>query len=125
MAGGTPSVNPFAIRFAARKQVIVFALPPHTTHVTQPLDRAPLKVAWREECHTFMAENPGKRVTRFNFSKLFCHAWMKSMTMKNILGGFRVTGVFPVNRNVVEAPKECSKPSLTEATGLAYIYSPV
>jgi hypothetical protein len=73
-----------------------------------------------------MAENPGKRVTRFNFSQLFSLAWMKSMTMKNIVGGFRVTGVYPVNRKVVEKPKELSKPSLPEATGLAYIplYSP-
>jgi hypothetical protein len=71
-------------------------------------------------------ENPGKRVTRFNFSQLFSLAWMKSTTMKNILGGFRVPGVYPVNRKVVEKPTELSKPSLPEATGLAYIplYSP-
>ena len=98
----------------------------YTTHVTQPLDRGSLKMAWREVCHSFMAENLGKRVTRFNFSQLFSLAWMKSMTMKNIVGGFRVTGVYPVNRKVVEKPKELSKPSLPEATGLAYIplYSP-
>ena len=127
--GHSSHYSPSAIRFAAKEQVIVFALPPHTTHITQPLDKgcfSPLKVAWREVCHTFMAKNPGKKVTRFNFSQLFCHAWMKSMTTKNILGGFRVTGIFPVNRNVIEVPKELSKPSLTEATGLAYIplYSP-
>ena len=48
------------------------------------------------------------------------------MTKKNIVSGFRVTGVYPVNRKVVEKPKELSKPSLMEATGLAYIplYSP-
>lgn len=107
----------------------MFALPPHTTHVTQPLDRgcfSPLNMPWREVCHTFMAENPGKRVIRFNFSQLFSLAWMKSMTMKNIVSGFRVTGDNPINRKVVEKPKERSKPSLMEATGLAYIplYSP-
>ena len=120
---------PSAIRFAAKEQIIIFALPPHTTHLTQPLDRgcfSPLKMAWREVCHKFMVENPGKRITRFNFSHLFCSAWMKSMTMKNIVSGFRVTGVFPVNRNIVKLSKEESQPSLTEATGLAYIplYSP-
>ena len=87
----------------------------YTTHVTQPLDRGSLKMAWREVCHSFMAENLGKRVTRFNFSQLFSLAWMKSMTMKNIVGG---TGVYLVNRKVVE---KLSKPSLPEATGLAYI----
>ena len=127
--GHSSHYSPYAIRFAAKEKVIMFALPPHTTHVTQPLDRScfsPLKVAWREVCQAFMAENPGKRVTRFNFLHLFSLAWMKSMTMKNIVSGFRVTGVYPVNRKVVEKPKEFSKPSLPEATGLAYIplYSP-
>jgi len=45
---------PEKIKLAAERKVILFALPPHTTHITQPLDRgcsAPLKVAWREECH--------------------------------------------------------------------------
>ena len=127
--GHSSHYSPHAIRFAAKEKVIMFALPPHTTHVTQPLDRgcfSPLKMAWREVCHTFMAENPGKRVTRFNFSQLFSLAWMKLMTMKNIVSGFRVTGVYPVNRKVVEKPKDLSKPSLMETTGLAYIplYSP-
>ena len=73
-----------------------------------------------------MAENPEKWVTRFNFSRPFSLAWMKSMTMKNIVSSFRVTGVYPVNRKVVEKPKELSKLSLPEATCLAYIplYSP-
>ena len=105
--------SPHAIRFAAKEKVIMFAL----SHTIQPLDRgcfSPLKMAWQD---TFMAENPGKRVTRFNFSQLFSLAWM------NIVGGFRVTGVYPVNRNVVE---KLSKPTLSVATGLAYIplYSP-
>ena len=40
---------PETIKLAAEKRIILFALPPHTTHITQPLDRgcfAPLKVAW-------------------------------------------------------------------------------
>ena len=43
------------------------------------------------------------------------------MTMKNIVSGFRVTGVYPVNRRAVEKQKELSKLSLPGATGLAYI----
>ena len=122
--GHSSHYSPGTIRYAASEQVIVFALPPHSTHLTQPLDRgcfASLKTAWREVCHSYMAENPGKKVNRFNYSRLFSKAWMKSMTISNILGGFRVTGVYPVNRNVVKIPAEPSKPSLTESTGLAYI----
>ena len=48
---GHSSYCPDTIRLAAQHQVIVFALPPHTTHLTQPLDRGcfgPLKAAWRK-----------------------------------------------------------------------------
>ena len=70
---------------------------------------------------------PGRVVTRYSFSKLFSSAWMKAMTMANIVSGFRVTGVYPVNRNTIQLPEESSQPSLPEATGLAFIplYSPL
>ena len=73
------------------------ALPLHTTHLTQPLDRgcfAPLKVAWRQLCHEFSVQNPGKVVTQYEFCSLFAKAWYKALSMENIIGGFRVTGVF-------------------------------
>ena len=51
------------------------------------------------------------------------------MTMTNITSGFKVTGVYPVNRDAVHVPGPGSSGpqlSLPEATGLAYIplYSP-
>ena len=54
--GHSSHYSPVTIKIAAENQVILFALPPHTTHVSQPLDRccfAPLKAAWRQECHNF------------------------------------------------------------------------
>ena len=119
---------PEMIHLAAAEQVIIFALPPNTTHLTQPLDKGcfgPLKACWKEACQDYMKKNPGKVVSRYSFSKIFSEAWMKSMTIRNIMSGFRVTGVYPVNRNalkVAEAPSE----SLAATAGLAFIplYSP-
>ena len=127
--GHSSHYSPCSIRTAANEQIIIFALPPHTTHLSQPLDRgcfAPLKVAWRDVCHQYMADNPGKVVTRYNFSKLLSKAWMTAMTMANITSGFRVTGVYPVNRDAIDLPAVSAQQSLPEATGLAYIplYSP-
>jgi len=54
------------VKKAAKEQVIVFCLPPHTTHLTQPLDKGcfgPLKMYWREECQDYIASNPSKVVT--------------------------------------------------------------
>ena len=45
-----------------------------------------------------MVDIPGKVVTRYQFSLLFNHAWMKAMTPHNIMSGFRITGVYPIDR---------------------------
>ena len=95
---------PETIEFAAAQGVVVFALPPHTTHLSQPLDKgcfSPLKKEWENVCHKFTSENPGKVVTKYSFSKLFTEAWNKKMTICNILAGFSTTGVYPVNRQTL------------------------
>ena len=68
--------------------IIIIRLLPNTTHITQSLDKdcfAPLKVYWKEECQAYLSKNPGKVVTRYQFSEMFAKAWAKGMTMKNIL----------------------------------------
>ena len=65
---------PDTIRLAAKHQVILFALPPNTTHTSQPLDKgcfSSLKESWKQVCHDFLTSNPGKVVTRYQFSQLF------------------------------------------------------
>ena len=97
---------PETLSMAAKNEVVVFVLPPNTTHLSQPLDKGcfgPLKTAWREVCHRFMTDNPGKVVTRYTFSKLFADAWMNSMTMRNGQAGFSTTGIYPVKREVLLA----------------------
>ena len=50
---------------------------------------------------------------------------MKAVTIRNIVGGFRVKDVYPIDRSVfAELPKQ--KDTLTQQTGLAFIplYSP-
>ena len=129
---------PDTIKLAAEHNVVVCALPPHTTHILQPLDRGcfgPLKVAWKQECHEFYTKNPGRVITRLDFNRLFAKAWYKAMTAQNIINSFKVTGVYPFNREVTcNAPgmerKEkyaaFNPEALAKRTGLAYIplYSP-
>ena len=120
---------PETIRLAAHERVVLFALPPNTTHMCQPLDRGcfgPLKMAWREEGHRYMTDNPGKVVTKFQFSAIFSRAWTRSMTVANITAGFRITGIHPLNRNALSPPTSvCEK--LGEETGLLFLpmHSPI
>ena len=112
---------PDTVRLAAKERVIIFALPPNTTHLTQPLDKGcfgPLKEYWKEECHNYMSSNPGMVVNRFVFSKLLSRAWNKAMSIKNIMGGFKVCGIYPVDRNALRIPQR--RKHIAEKTGLAY-----
>ena len=60
----------------------------------------------------------------------FCEAWERSMTIKNIKSGFKVTGIYPFNREAIVLPEEKFeqfKPqTLSTSSGLSYIpfYSP-
>ena len=127
MDGHSSHYCPDTIKLAAEQQVILFTLPPNTTHLSQPLDKGcfgPLKAKWKCVCHEHCTANPGKVVTRYEFIHLFCKAWMGSMTISNIISGFK-TGIYPVNRHALLDPIEATL-SLTARTGLAYIplYSP-
>ena len=70
---------PETIKQAARHKVVLFTLPPNTTHLSQSLDIgcfAPLKMKWKEECHKFMIDSHGKVVSRYSFTSLFRKAWI-------------------------------------------------
>ena len=96
--GHSSHYNPSVISKAAEEKII-FCLPPHSSHETQPLDKGPfgpLKIAWKDVCHKFLADNPGKVVTRFTLSKLFHESWTRAMTLSNVQVGFRCTGIYPL-----------------------------
>jgi len=124
---------PEFIRLAASEGIIVFTLPPNTTHISQPLDKgpfSPLKVQWRKVVQDFVLKHHGRCVTRYDFSALFADAWSKAMTLKNIAAGFRITGIYPFNRDAIPIPDkeftEFQPQDLIKSTGLKFIplYSP-
>ncbi|XP_071177039.1 uncharacterized protein [Mytilus edulis] len=84
--------------------VLMFCLPPHTTHWTQPLDRSvfgPLKRSYNLCCEAFLRQNPGRIVTRYDFCGLFKQAFNEKMNLVNIFSGFRATGIFPFKPNAI------------------------
>ena len=98
MDGHSAHFCPDTIQIAAEQQVLLFTLPPNTTHVSQPLDKGcfgPLEIEWKKVCHNYFVKK-GQVVTRYTFSRLFSEAWMCSMTIKTILSGFRVQVSIPL-----------------------------
>ena len=118
-----------------RSNITLPATSPYSTHLTQPLDKGCfglLKSARKEICYDFLIKNPGKVVTRYEFSALVGKAWTHSMTMTNVIAGFHTTGIFPFNRNALlpvlgsETPFKFNPKSLCEGTKLKFtpVYSP-
>ena len=132
--GHSSHYQPQLIRKAVQNHVILFCLPPHTTHLCQPLDRtcfSSLKSAYYDQCQQFASENPGEVVNRSNFTQIFCRAWTRAMTPANIIAGFRATGVFPLNRYAVlrhisDISGECETADLADQMGIFVpLYSPM
>jgi hypothetical protein len=72
------------LRHAVSSRPIVLLLL-HTTADSQPLDTScfgPLKTYWSEACREFLFSNPGRVITKFQFSKLFSKAWSKGMSIE-------------------------------------------
>ena len=68
-----------------------------------------------------MVDNPGKVVTRFQFSSLFNKAWYLSIQPHTIVSGFHRVGVYPFNSNAIKpydnkTPPETPTVTPTEAT---------
>ena len=100
---------PETIKLATENNIIIFTLPPNTTHLTQPLDKGvfgPFKMHWKRVCHDYMATHLGQVINHYNFVRLFAKAWVESMTTTNIVAGFETTGIYPINRYAVRIPRE-------------------
>ena len=105
--------QPELISFAKQYEVILFCLPPHTTHESQPLDVSvfkSLKQNWQQACHNFIQSNPSLVITKYRFSGLFKEAWGKTMNPATISSGFRRCGVYPFNRDAIDCSVSVANP---------------
>ena len=114
--GHSSHFQPDLIRFAREHDIILFCLPPHTTHESQPLDASvfkPLKQNWQDACHDYVQTHPGKAVTKYQFSELLHKAWDKTMTPTVICAGFRRCGVYPFNPQAIDCSISTDNPEAT------------
>ena len=98
---------PETLKLAQEEDVIMFALPPNTTHLTQPLDKGvlgPLRLRWRQVVQDFRVSHPCQVVNQDNFCSLFSKSWVEAMTVMNISSGFKTTGIYPLNPNALKLP---------------------
>lgn len=81
--------------------IYLLFLPSHSSHVTQPLDVAvygPLKKVYRREVQKLVNVTDLTPVGKITFLKCYYLARGITITSKNILSGWRATGLWPVNQ---------------------------
>ena len=95
-------------KFCSKNDILLYCLPPHSSHITQPLDVGffkPLKVSWAKACETFCLEHPGSSVSKYVFSSVFRKAWEASVNVSTIVNSFRSSGLCPLNYDAIDPSK--------------------
>ncbi len=79
--------------------IYLLFLPPHTSHVLQPLDLsifAPLKQAYRKQLGFLSLLNDSTPLGKRNFLACYRKARISSLTATNIKAGWRASGLWPI-----------------------------
>jgi hypothetical protein len=92
--------------------ITLYCLPSNTTHELQPMDRAvfkPFETFWDDEILLFFNRNKSSDVRKSDFGTIFSRVWTRAMTTRNIMSGFRATGIYPFDPHVI--PEKAFAPS--------------
>lgn len=114
---------------ARQNNVVIFCLPPHTTHLLQPLDVSvfrTVKRVWKSILKEYKTEICQAVVTKKAFPSLLRKLWEGSVYPEHLVSGFRATGIHPLNSKVIRkdrlypsmpyAQQQCSYDRPTGAT---------
>lgn len=94
------------VETAIQNNIIILKLPPHTSHLLQPLDVAVfrgVKSRWDSLLADWCRTHYGQHLSKSEFANLVGKVW-SDVSPQNIINGFRKTGIFPINKDVI--PKE-------------------
>ncbi|KAL0929365.1 transposase [Colletotrichum truncatum] len=83
-----------------KHKIYLLFLPPHTSHVLQPLDQAvfgPLKATYRKELGYLIQHNDSTVVGKRNFLTCYGKARQMAFSSKNIRSGWKATGLWPIS----------------------------
>nr|CAI5818621.1 unnamed protein product [Callosobruchus analis]CAI5818750.1 unnamed protein product [Callosobruchus analis] len=105
-------------QFCQDHGIILYTLPPSSTHIIQPADVSvfkPLKHEWKKRKWQSKPENTNAVVTKINFCSIFQEALEAINMVDCIKNGFRSCGLFPFEPNNIEYTK-CVKNTLEKQT---------
>ncbi|XP_054285350.1 uncharacterized protein LOC129001936 [Macrosteles quadrilineatus] len=102
-----------AILYCRENNVTFLTLPPHASHIIQPLDKCfygPLKSAFSTEAEKWLVQHPGEVIKLRDVAGIFKEAYSATAKIKLAEKGFKVTGIEPFNPDIID--DELFAPSL-------------
>ena len=93
--------------FCEENGIILYLLPPNTTHILQPADVGPfrsLKAFWRQEVRQFQRENVNEVVRRQHVAPML-HNVLQKVSPDSIKNGFKATGLCPLDPEAIDFSK--------------------
>ena len=86
------------IDWARDNNIVLFVLPPHCSHVLQPMDIGcfgPLQLIYNQECLAFSRLHH-RTVTRYDVCALACKAYAAALSPSNLQSAFAKAGIYPL-----------------------------
>ena len=103
--GHSPHIDFYVVEFCTANGILLFRLPPHSSHALQSADRGffgNFKSNFSKAVIKFTVQYPGVSVTKRTFSGIFTKAYEQSCRADIVKGSFRVSGIWPINRLSVD-----------------------
>jgi len=89
-----------AIEYCRKHSIVMLTLPPHGSHMMQPLDVTffgPFKTFYSQACDNWVVNHPGRPITERQIGGLVKEAFERAATAGNARRGFEQTGIWPFN----------------------------
>ena len=103
--GHSSHLNMALINECDRLRILLTILPPHSTPRLQPLDVSlfrPLATHYTNGLNDLMFKSLGLvSMSKRSFWQVFWPAWLHSFTIKNVSSGFKQTGIWPINPDII------------------------
>ncbi|KAI8488705.1 hypothetical protein Bbelb_334880 [Branchiostoma belcheri] len=110
------------LKTAMEQNIIIYGLPPHTSHFTQPLDVtvfSSLKTKWATTLESLQAADTRFQVRKTTFPKIFASVQDLTFTPENIKSGFKKTGILPYDKSAIDSIWTNMSPETKSASGEA------
>ena len=102
-----------------KNNIHVMAIPSHTSYIVQAMDSTPYVLHTISTLVDWNFNHSGNSLGKGDFFRVMWPTWSHAMTLANIQSGFKKTGIYPVNFDVIN-PGKFAPSSVTDSKNLDF-----